>query len=128
MTEARFSPAARVRQVLVERLGIITEQAPPYCPSAKGTVEAVFHWMTQRYARRLPNTSHGIYDFQTSTSAGTMTLEELERYFFRAIVDDYQQSWDGLRRQIRTVRMARKRFAKRACPNIWVRQMISSSS
>ena len=28
-----------------------------------------------------------------------MTLEELERYFFRAIVDDYQQSWDGLRRQ-----------------------------
>ncbi len=32
-----------------------------------------------------------------------MTLEELERYFFRAIVDDYQQSWDGLRRQIRTV-------------------------
>ena len=32
-----------------------------------------------------------------------MTLEELERYFYRAIVDDYQQSWDGLRRQIRTV-------------------------
>ena len=28
-----------------------------------------------------------------------MTLEELERYFYRAIVDDYQQSWDGLRRQ-----------------------------
>ena len=32
-----------------------------------------------------------------------MTLEELERYFYRAIVDDYQQSWDGLRRQIRAV-------------------------
>ena len=32
-----------------------------------------------------------------------MTLEELERYFYRAIVDDYQQSWDGLRRQIRSV-------------------------
>src|SRR5438552_8161986 len=27
----------------------------------------------------------------------------LERYFYRAIVDDYQQSWDGLRRQIRAV-------------------------
>jgi len=59
--------------------------------------------MTQRFERRLPNTSHGIHDFQTSASAGAMTLEELERYFFRAIVDDYQQSWDGLRRQIRTV-------------------------
>ena len=29
----------RARQVLVDRLGIITEQAPPYAPSAKGTVE-----------------------------------------------------------------------------------------
>ena len=32
-----------------------------------------------------------------------MTLEELERYFIRAIVDDYQQSWDGLRRQRRDI-------------------------
>ena len=93
----------RARQVLVDRLGIITEQAPPYCPSAKGTVEAVFRWMTQRFERRLPNMSHGIHDVQAAASAGAMTLEELERYFFRAIVDDYQQSWDGLRRQIRTV-------------------------
>src|SRR5712692_9801269 len=89
----------RARQVLVDRLGIITEQAPPYCPSAKGTVESLFRWMTQRFERRLPNTSHGIHDAQ----AGAMTLEELERYFFRAIVDDYQQSWDGLRRQTRMV-------------------------
>ncbi len=41
----------RARQVLVDRLGIITEQAPPYCPSAKGTVEAIFRWMTQRFER-----------------------------------------------------------------------------
>ncbi len=87
----------RARQVLVDRLGIITEQAPPYAPSAKGTVEAVFRWMTQRFERRLPNTSHGIHDFQTSARAGAMTLEELERYFFRAIVDDYRQSWDVMR-------------------------------
>jgi len=93
----------RARQVLVDRLGIITEQAPPYCPSAKGTVEALFRWMTQRFERRLPNTSHGIHDAEAAAQAGDMTLEELERYFFRAIVDDYQQSWDGLRRQIRTV-------------------------
>ena len=93
----------RARQVLVDRLGIITEQAPPYCPSAKGTVEALFRWMTQRFERRLPNTSHGVHDAQAAAQAGAMTLEELERYFFRAIVDDYQQSWDGLRRQIRAV-------------------------
>jgi hypothetical protein len=93
----------RARQVLVDRLGIITEQAPPYCPSAKGTVEALFRWMTQRFERRLPNTSHGVHDAQAAAQAGAVTLEELERYFFRAIVDDYQQSWDGLRRQIRAV-------------------------
>jgi Mu transposase, C-terminal len=93
----------RARQVLVDRLGIITEQAPPYCPSAKGTVEALFRWMTQRFERRLPNTSHGIHDAEVAARAGGMTLEELERYFYRAIVDDYQQSWDGVRRQIRSV-------------------------
>jgi len=92
----------RARQVLVDRLGIITEQAPPYCPSAKGTVESLFRWMTQRFERRLPNTSHGIHDAEAAARAGAMTLEELERYFYRAIVDDYQQSWDGLRRQIRS--------------------------
>jgi hypothetical protein len=93
----------RARQVLVDRLGIITEQAPPYCPSAKGTVEALFRWMTQRFERRLPNTSFGVYDAEAAAQAGAMTLEELERYFFRAIVDDYQQSWDGLRRHVRGV-------------------------
>jgi transposase-like protein len=99
----KIFPSERARQVLVDRLGIITEQAPPYCPSAKGTVEALFRWMTQRFERRLPNTSHGIHDAEEAARAGAMTLEELERYFYRAIVDDYQQSWDGLRRQIRAV-------------------------
>src|SRR5712691_6184396 len=93
----------RARQVLVDRLGIITEQAPPYCPSAKGTVEAIFRWMTQRFERRLPNTSFGVNSAQKAAEAGGMTLEELERYFLRAIVDDYQQNWDGLRRQKRTI-------------------------
>jgi hypothetical protein len=112
--------------VLVDRLGIITEQAPPSCPSAKGTVEALFRWMTQRVARRLPHTSYGMHDAEAAAQAGAMSLEELERYFFRAIVDDYQQSWDGLRRQTRALRMARKPSVKRVCLNIWVRQMISS--
>src|SRR5438876_7674780 len=39
----------RARQVLVDRLQIITEQAPPYAPSAKGTVESLFRWMTERF-------------------------------------------------------------------------------
>jgi hypothetical protein len=73
--------------------------------------------MTQRYARRLPNTSYGVYDAEAAAQAGAMTLDELERYFFRAIVDDYQQSWDGLRRQIRAVRMARKPSAKAGFPS-----------
>src|SRR6266436_1148105 len=93
----------RARQVLVDRLGIITEQAPPYCPSAKGTVESLFRWMTQRFERCLPNTSYGIHDAQKAAEAGGMTLEELEGYFIRSIVDDYQQNWDGLRRQKRNI-------------------------
>src|SRR6266699_417965 len=59
--------------------------------------------MTQRFERRLPNTSFGVHDAQKAVEAGAMTLEELERYFIREIVDDYQQSWDGLRRQKRDV-------------------------
>jgi hypothetical protein len=93
----------RARQVLVDRLQIITEQAPPYCPSAKGTVEALFRWMTQRFERRLPNTSYGVHSAPTAAQAGGMTLEALERYFYQAVVDDYQQAWDDLRRQRRAV-------------------------
>jgi hypothetical protein len=93
----------RARQVLVDRLQIITEQAPPYCPSAKGTVESLFRWMTQRFERRLPNTSYGTHGAETSAQTGGMTLEELERCFYQAIVDDYQQDWDTLRGQRRCV-------------------------
>jgi transposase len=89
----------RARQVLVDRLGMITEQAPPYCPSAKGTVESLFRWMTERFEKRLPNTSYGVHDAETAAQAGGMTLEELERCFYQAIVDDYQQAFDDLRRQ-----------------------------
>jgi hypothetical protein len=64
----------RARQVLVDRLGIITEQAPPYCPSAKGTVEAIFRWMTQRFERRLPNTSFGVNSAQKAAETGGMTI------------------------------------------------------
>jgi Mu transposase, C-terminal len=59
--------------------------------------------MTQRFERRLPNTRYGVHDATTAAEAGGMTLEELERYFIQAVVDDYQQAWDPLRRQRRTV-------------------------
>jgi hypothetical protein len=32
-----------------------------------------------------------------------MTLEALERCFYQAVVDDYHQAWDDLRRQRRAV-------------------------
>ncbi len=51
--------------------------------------------MTHRVARRLPTTSYGVHDAEAAAQEGAMTLEELERYFFRAMVDDYQHSWDG---------------------------------
>ncbi len=93
----------RARQVLVDRLGMITEQAPPYAPSAKGTVESLFRWMTQRFEKRLPNTSYGVHDAETAAQAGGMTLEELERCFYQAIVDDYQRDFDTLRQQRRYI-------------------------
>jgi transposase len=89
----------RARQVLVDRLGIITEQAPPYAPSAKGTVENLFRWMTERFEKRLPNASYGVHDAEAAAQAGGMTLEALERCFYQAIVDDYQQAFNDLRRQ-----------------------------
>ena len=58
----------RARSVLVDRFKIITEQAPPYAPSAKGTVEAVFTWMTDKFEHRLAGTTkaspdeRGAYD------------------------------------------------------------------
>src|SRR5260221_4083245 len=93
----------RARQVLVDRLGIITEQAPPYAPSAKGTVESLFRWMTQRFERRMPNSSYGVHDAETAAQAGGMTLKELERCFYEAIVDDYQRDVDTLRQQRRSL-------------------------
>jgi hypothetical protein len=59
--------------------------------------------MTQRFERRQSNTSYGVHDANTAAQAGGMTLEELERCFYQAVVDDYQQAWDPLRRQRRSV-------------------------
>jgi transposase len=110
----------RARAVLVDRLQIITEQAPPYAPSAKGTVEALFRWMTQRFEKRLPNTSYGVHDAETAAQAGGMTLEELERCFYQAIVDEYQQACDGNV----PVCCGNRPWRHLGCHSIWVHLMI----
>src|SRR5204863_3925288 len=94
----------RARQVLVDRLGITTEQAPSYAPSAKGTVEALFTWVTRKFTHRLPGTTkatpadRGIYDSLGEARQAGITLDVLEKLFIQAIVDAYQQEWDHLRR------------------------------
>jgi transposase len=94
----------RARQVLVDRLGITTEQAPPYAPSAKGTVEALFTWVTRKFTHRLPGTTkssptdRGTYDSTHEASKAGITVDVLEKLFIQAIVDAYHQEWDRLRR------------------------------
>ncbi len=94
----------RATQVLVDRLGIVTEQAPPYAPSTKGTVEALFTWMTRKFEHRLPGTTkatpadRGIYDSVKEAEKAGITLDVLEKLFIQAIVDAYLQEWDALRR------------------------------
>ncbi len=94
----------RATQVLVDRLGITTEQAPSYAPTAKGTVEALFTWVTRKFTHRLPGTTkatpadRGIYDSARESSKAGITLDVLEKLFIQAIVDAYHQEWDHLRR------------------------------
>lgn len=94
----------RATQVLVDRLGITTEQAPPYAPSAKGTVEALFTWVTRKFTHRLPGTTksnptdRGTYDSVGEAGKAGITLDVLEKLFIQSIVDGYLQEWDKLRR------------------------------
>jgi hypothetical protein len=75
----------RATQVLVDRLGIVTEQAPPYAPSAKGTVEALFTWVTRKLTHRLPGTtkgapeSRGLYDSAREAERAGITFDVLEQ-------------------------------------------------
>ncbi len=98
----------RATQVLVDRLGIVTEQAPAYAPSAKGTVEALFTWVTRKFTHRLPGTTkstpadRGTYDSRGEAEQAGITLDVLEKWFIQAIVDAYMQEWDRERRGRRT--------------------------
>lgn len=98
----------RATQVLVDRLGITTEQAPPYAPSAKGTVESLFTWVTRKFTHRLPGTTkatpgdRGNYNSVREAEKAGITLDVLEKLFIQAIVDGYMQEWDKLRRAKRS--------------------------
>ena len=91
--------------MLVDRLSIVTEQAPPYAPSAKGTVEALFIWTTRKFEHRLPGTTkstpsdRGTYESAREAEKAGITLDVLEKWFIQAIVDGYMQEWNTLRRQ-----------------------------
>ena len=76
--------------------------------------------MTERFEKRLPNTSYGVHDSHTAAQAGGMTLEELERCFYQAIVDDYQTTFDGNA----PVCCGNKRWHRAECRSIWARLMI----
>ncbi len=95
----------RARSVLVDRFKIITSQAPPYAPSAKGTVETIFTWMTNKFEHRLAGTTkaspndRGAYDSLREAEKAGITFDLLEQCFFQAIVDDYMQNFNDLRRQ-----------------------------
>ncbi len=94
--------------MLVDRLGITTAQAPPYAPAAKGTVEALFTWVTRKFTHRLPGTTkatpadRGTYDSAGEAEKAGITLDVLEKWFIQAIVDAYMQEWDRERRGRRT--------------------------
>lgn len=98
----------RATQVLVDRLGIVTEQAPPFAPSAKGTVESLFTWVTRKFTHRLPGTTkatpvdRGMYNSAREAEKAGITLDVLEKLFIQAIVDGYMQEWDKLRRAKRS--------------------------
>ena len=95
----------RATQVVVDRLKITTEQAPPFAPSAKGTVEALFTWTTRKFEHRLAGTTkatpkdRAAYDSVREALKAGITFDVLEKLFIQSIVDGYMQEWNDLRRQ-----------------------------
>jgi hypothetical protein len=99
----RIFRSKHATSVVVDRLGITQRIAPPFAPDAKGIVEAVFRFMTERFAHRFPSTTmgspraRGQHDPEKEARRSGMTLSEFESYFYRAVVDGYMQDWDELR-------------------------------
>ena len=100
--------STRATQVLVDRLGITTSRAPAFAPTAKGTVEALFTWVTRKLTHRLPGTTkespqaRGAYDSVSAARTAGITFDVLEELFTASIVDGYMREWDHLRGQTRS--------------------------
>lgn len=93
----------RSTDVIANRFNIVEEIAPPYTPSVKGTVEALFTWIKNRLNSRLPGATNNRDTKEVSKEVlkKGITFEEFEELFVRAIVDSYIQDWDDLRGQSR---------------------------
>jgi hypothetical protein len=93
----------RARDVLVTRLNITEAIVPKGAPSAKGTAEAILAFFTRRFGHRLRGTLMGSpehradYDSEAEALSRGLTFEELERFFYQALVDGYLQDWDDTR-------------------------------
>ena|SRR5579871_3856885 len=88
-------------QVVVERLGIISDRAPAWAPSAKGTVESLFRWVAERFSKRHPGATmsnpkqRGAHEPLTEAAKHGITLDLLEKYLVQAIVDGHMQDWES---------------------------------
>jgi transposase len=93
----------RARDVLVTRLNITEAIVPPGAPSAKGTAESILGFVTRRFGHRLPGTlmdnpeHRADYDSEAEALRRGLTFDELEAFFYRALVDGYLQDWDDTR-------------------------------
>jgi len=54
-------PSYKQARTEVQRL----KMEPELVAVREGAIESLFRWMTQRFERRLPNTSYGVHDAQT---------------------------------------------------------------
>jgi hypothetical protein len=79
-----------------------------------GSAEAVFAWMTDKFEHRTRGTTkanpedRGAYDSLREAEKAGITLDLLEKYFIQAIVDDYMQSWNVMRDNLRQVNPAKQ--------------------
>jgi hypothetical protein len=77
---------AKPALILHDRGKIFTsEQTPPFTPSANGTAEAIFAWMTRKFEHRMPGTTkanpgdRGAYDSLREAEKAGITLDLLEK-------------------------------------------------
>lgn len=96
--------SARAKEVLVDRLHIYCDYAPPYTPQVKGHIEALFTWISKKLFHRLAATTKSNptkrgpkHDPAREAEKAGITLELLEKYLIQAIVDGYMRERDDVR-------------------------------